>query len=146
MRRVIVALAITVSLMACSSSAPGGGSSTPDPAIAFCAALDTYAGTLATLDALTPAATVDQYTKAVADAKTALAAVVLVAGPFVGAQLNEAQTAQTNLSAAAAQLPPGATPAQAKAALQPLLATLIQEVAGVHNATCNTRPTVTPSG
>ena len=46
-----------------------------------------------------------------------------MAGPFAGAQLNEAQTAQDDLEAAAAQLPPGATPAMAEAALAPLLDT-----------------------
>jgi hypothetical protein len=59
----------------------------------------------------------------------------------VGAQLNDAQTAQVNLEAAAAQLPPGATPAMAEIALTPLLETLIQEVASTRNAICNTRPT-----
>jgi hypothetical protein len=140
MSRVIATLAaVVMAVAACSSSSPGSG--TPDPAIAFCSALDGYAKTLVTLDALTPSSTVDEYTTAVADAKTALAAVVAVAGPFVGAQLNEAQTAQTNLQAAADQLPPNTTPAQAEAALDPLLQTLIQEVGGTRNATCNNRPT-----
>ena len=139
MSRVVAMLATAVLVVAaCSSS---GGSPSPDPAIVFCPALDSYAKTLAVLDALTPSSTVDQYKSAVADAKTALAAVIAVAGPFVGAQLNEAQTAQVNLQAAADQLPPDTTPAQAEAALQPLLATLIQQVAGTRNATCNDRPT-----
>ena len=139
MSRVVAMLATAVLVVAaCSSS---GGSPSPDPAIVFCPALDSYAKTLAVLDALTPSSTVDQYKSAVADAKTALAGVIAVAGPFVGAQLNEAQTAQVNLQAAADQLPPGTTPAQAEAALQPLLATLIQQVAGTRNATCNDRPT-----
>ena len=139
MSRVVAMLATAVLVVAaCSSS---GGSPSPDPAIVFCPALDSYAKTLAVLDALTPSSTVDQYKSAVADAKTALAGVIAVAGPFVGAQLNEAQTAQVNLQAAADQLPPDTTPAQAEAALQPLLATLIQQVAGTRNATCNDRPT-----
>ena len=127
MSRVVAMLATAVLVVAaCSSS---GGSPSPDPAIAFCPALDAYAKTLVVLDALTPSSTVDQYKSAVADAKTALAGVIAVAGPFVGAQLNEAQTAQINLQAAADQLPADTTPAQAEAALQPLLATLIQQVA-----------------
>lgn len=139
MSRIVAMLATAVLVVAaCSSSS---GSPSADPAIAFCAALDGYAATLVKLDALTPSSTVEDYNTAVADAKAGLAAVVAVAGPFVGAQLNEAQTAQTNLEAAAGQLPSGATPAQAEAALGPLLQTLIQQVAGTRNATCNTRPT-----
>jgi hypothetical protein len=132
-------VAIVLVVAACSSSSPSGG--TPDPAIAFCSALDGYAKTLVTLDALTPDSTVDQYKSAVSGAKAALAAVVAVAGPFAGAQLADAQTAQTNLQAAADQLPVTATPAQAETVLDPLLQTLIQEVAGTRNATCNDRPT-----
>ena len=139
MSRVVAMLATAVLVVAaCSSS---GGSPSPDPAIVFCPALDSYAKTLVALDALTPSSTVDQYKTAVADAKAALAGVIAVAGPFVGAQLNEAQTAQTNLQAAADQLPANTTPAQAEAALDPLLQALIQQVAGTRNATCNDRPT-----
>jgi hypothetical protein len=145
MTRLIGSLAaVLLVLAACTSSTPsggGGGAATPDPTIAFCAALDNYAGTLVKLDALPATASVDDYNAAVATAKAGLAAVVVVAGPFVGAQLNDAQTAQVNLEAAAAQLPPGATPAMAEIALTPLLETLIQEVASTRNAICNTRPT-----
>jgi hypothetical protein len=140
MSRVIATLAAVILAVAACSSSPSG-SGTPDPAIAFCSAFDAYAKTLVTLDALTPSSTVDQYKTAVADAKRALAAVVAVAGPFVGAQLNEAQMAQTNLQAAADQLPANTTPAEAEAALDPLLQTLIQQVALTRNAICNTRPT-----
>ena len=123
----------------------GGGAATPDPAIAFCDALDKYAVTLVKLDDVPATATVDEYTAAVTTAKAALDAVVAVAGPFAGAQLNEAQTAQTNLEAAAAQLPPDATPAMAEAALSAPLEALIQEVASTRNALCNTRPTPSAS-
>jgi hypothetical protein len=140
MSRVIAMLATVVLAVAACSSAPSGGSPSADPTIAFCSALDSYAQTLVGLDALTPSSTVDEYKTAVANAKVALAAVVAVAGPFVGAQLNEAQTAQTNLQAAADQLPANVTPAQAEDALQPLLQALIQAVAGTRNATCNSRP------
>jgi hypothetical protein len=143
MRRVIAPLAGLVLLVAACSSSPGGFA-TADPTIAFCAAIDDYSKSLLALEALTPSSTVDQYKTAVDDAKAKLAAVVAVAGPFVGAQLNEAQTAQTNLTAAAGQLPTSATPAMAETALQPLLDTLVQQVGGVHNATCNFRPTVSP--
>ena len=62
MTRLIGSLAaVVLVLAACSSSTPAEAAATPDPTIAFCAALDTYAGTLATLDALTPTATVDDY-------------------------------------------------------------------------------------
>jgi hypothetical protein len=143
MTRVIATIAtLLLAVAACSSTPSGsGGAGSPDPAIAFCSAVDVYAKTLVTLDALTPESTVDQYKTAVTAAKAALAGVVAVAGPFVGAQLNEAQTAQTNLQAAADQLPADTTPAQAEAALDPLLQTLIQEVGGTRNATCNGRPT-----
>ena len=140
-RRLLPLAAVLLMLAACSSSTPAGGSATPDPSIAFCAALDPYGRALVKLDKLTPDVTVDAYKSAVTEAKTALAAVVKVAGPFVGAQLSEAQTAQTNLEFAANQLPPGTTPAKTEAALDPLLQILIQQVAGVQNATCNTRPT-----
>ncbi len=141
MSRVIAMLATVVLAVAACSSSPSGGSPSADPTIAFCSALDSYATTLVALDALTPSSTVDEYKTAVANAKAGLAAVVVVAGPFVGAQLNDAQTAQTNLQAAADQLPANVTPAQAEAALQPLLQTLIKQVASTRNAICNTRPT-----
>src|SRR6476619_7548990 len=92
MSRIVAMLATAILVVAaCSSS---GGSPSPDPAIAFCPAVDAYAKTLVALDALTPSSTVDQYQAAVTDAKTALAAVVAVAGPYAGAQLTSAQTAQ----------------------------------------------------
>ena len=139
MSRVVAMLATAVLVVAaCSSS---GGSPSPDPAIAFCPALDTYAKTLAALDALTPSSTVDQYKAAVADAKTALAAVVAVAGPFAGAQLNSAADRPDQPPGRRRPAPAGTTPAQAEAALQPLLATLIQQVALTRNASCNDRPT-----
>jgi hypothetical protein len=141
MNRLIASLAAVVLVLAACSSSSDGGATTPDPTIAFCAALDNYAATLVKLDALPATASVDDYNAAVADAKAGLAAVVAVAGPFVGAQLNDAQTAQAQLEAAAAQLPPGATPAMAEAALSPLLENLITQVASTRNALCNTRPT-----
>lgn len=143
MRRVTAPLAVLLLLVsACSSS--GSGSPTADPAVAFCAALDDYSKSLLALEALTSSSTLVEYKTAVDDAKSKLAALVAVSGPFVGAQLNEAQSAQTNLTAAAAELPVGATPAEAETELQPYLDALVKEVAGVHNATCNFRPTVSP--
>jgi hypothetical protein len=141
MTRLIASLAALLLVLAACSSSTDGGATTPDPTIAFCTALDSYAATLVKLDALPATASVADYNAAVADAKAGLAAVVAVAGPFVGAQLNDAQTAQAQLEAAAAQLPPGATPAIAKAALSAPLQTLIQQVASTRNAICNTRPT-----
>jgi hypothetical protein len=140
MRRVTAALAVVVlSLAACSSSS--SGSATPDPAIAFCPALQAYGTSLLVLEALTPTSTVEQYKKAVADAKAALAALKAVAGPFAGAQLNELQTAQVNLESAANDLGTNATPAQAETALQPYLVEVIQQVGGAQNALCNVHPT-----
>ena len=140
MRRVTAALAVVVlSLAACSSSS--SGSATPDPAIVFCPALDAYGKSLVALEALTPTATVEQYTKAVADAKAALTALKAVAGPFVGAQLNDLQSAQVDLEAAANDLGADATPAEAESELQPYLADVIQQVGAVRNASCNFRPT-----
>jgi hypothetical protein len=130
---------VILAVGACSST-PSGGSGTPDPTIAFCQALDASGLKLAALDGLTPAATVCECKQAVDDATAALAALVAVSGPFVGAQLDEAQMAQTNLQAAD-QLPADASPAQAEDALQPLPEALIQEVGGTRNAICNTRPT-----
>jgi len=141
MNRLIGSLAAVVLVLAACTSSNDGGATTPDPAIAFCSALDSYAATLVKLDALPATATVAEYNAAVASAKAGLAGVVAVAGPFVGAQLNDAQTAQAQLEAAAAQLPPDASPAVAEAALSPLLDNLIKQVASTRNALCNERPT-----
>lgn len=140
MRRVTAALAVVVlSLAAC--SAGSSGSATPDPAIAFCPALDAYGKSLVVLEALTPTATVDMYKKAVTDARAALAALIAVAAPFAGAQLNELQTAQVELEAAANDLGADATPAEAEADLQPYLQAVTEEVALTYNAICNVHPT-----
>jgi len=140
MRRITAALAVLVlSVAACSGST--SGSATPDPAIAFCPALDAYGQSLVVLGALIPASTVEQYKKAVADAKAALAALTAVAGPFAGAQLNELTSAQVDLEAAANELGADATPVQAETELQPLVDDVIQQVALTKNALCNFRPT-----
>ena len=144
-RRIGSLAAMILLLAACSSSTPAGGSggagATADPTVAFCAAVDTYGQALVKLDAMTPSVTVEEYKKAAADAKAALALLIAVAGPFVGAQLNQAQAAQANLTAAVDQLPANATPAEAEAALDPLIKAVIVELAGLRNALCNTRPT-----
>jgi hypothetical protein len=137
--------AVFLMLAACSSSTPAGGSATPDPSLAFCPALDAYEKALIRLDGLTPEVTVADFKKAAADAKVALAALVAVSGPYVGAQLNALQTAQNDLDYAAAQLGPATTPAQAETALEPLLQAVIQEGAATRNAICNTRPTPSAS-
>ena len=149
MTRLIGSLAaVVLVLAACSSSTPsggGGGAATPDPTIAFCDALDTYGAKLATFEALTVSATVDEYKAAGADAKAALAALVAVAGPFAGAQISELTTAQSILNTAVDQLPPNATPAMAELALDPPVKDVIQQVVAQHNATCNFRPTPSAS-
>jgi hypothetical protein len=145
MTRLIGSLAaVLLALAACTSSTPGGGgggATTPDPAVAFCDALDAYGATLVKLDALTASSTVVEYKAAGAAAKAALATLISVAGPFVGAQTEELQTAQSVLDSAVDELPPNATPAEAEAALDPAIQGVLQEVAAQHNATCNTRPT-----
>ena len=149
MTRLIGSLAaVALVLAACSSSTPsggGGGAATADPTIAFCDALDSYGATLATFDALTASATVDEYKAAGADAKAALAALIAVAGPFAGAQISELTTAQSILNTAVDQLPPNATPAMAELALDAPVQGVIQQVAAQHNATCNFRPTPSAS-
>ena len=64
MTRLFASLAaVLLALAACSSSTPGGGGgvATPDPAIAFCDALDSYGAALVSFEALTPTATVADY-------------------------------------------------------------------------------------
>lgn len=140
LRRLMVALAFaTLTVAGCGGSS--SGSATPDPAIAFCPALEAYGKSLVALDALTPAASVADYKAAVANAKTAYAAAVAVAGPFAGAQLSSIRQAQDNLEGHANQLGSDATPAQAEAALQADYQAVVQEVTLTHNAICNTRPT-----
>jgi len=136
--------AVVLALAACSSattSGGGGGAVTADPTIAFCDALDAYGAKLAAFEALTPSNTVVEYKAAGAAAKAALAVLVTAAAPFAGAQINELTTAQTQLNALVDQLPPGATPQMAEVALDPAVKAVIQQVAGAHNASCNTRPT-----
>jgi ABC-type glycerol-3-phosphate transport system substrate-binding protein len=140
MRRLVAVLAvIALSLAACGSSS--SGSATPDPTLAFCPALDAYGRSLAKLEALTPDATVDEYQAAVADAKTQLAALRAVAGPFAGAQIDSLQTAQQQLEAAAVDLGADATPAQAESDLADELQNVTAEVVLTFNAICNTHPT-----
>ena len=140
MTRLVAALAV-VTLMLAACGGASSGSATPDPTLAFCPALDTYAKSLATLDAVAETDSVDDYTKALAAAKTALAALRAVAGPFAGAQIDTLQTAQQQLEAAAAQLPAGASPADTEAALQDPLQNVIAQAVLTYNAICNTHPT-----
>jgi hypothetical protein len=140
MKRLISALAaLVVVVAACGGST--GGSATPDPAVAFCPALDTYGQSLVALQRLDPSTPVDQQKAAVNTAKANLAALVPLASAFAGAQLATLTTAQSQLEAAANNLPPGTSPAAAQAALKDPINAVIQEIAGTHNALCNTRPT-----
>ena len=136
----VAAVAVALSLVACGASSSAGSPST-DPTIAFCPALDAYGKSLAKLDAVTATSSVDDYKNAVADAKSALAALTAVAGPFAGAQLDTAQTAQAQLEAAAAALPATATPADVEAALQDPLQNVLAQAALTYNAICNAHPT-----
>jgi hypothetical protein len=140
MRRLVVVLAaVVLALAACGSSS--SGSATPDPTLAFCPALDTYAKSLAKLEAVAETNSVEDYTNALAAAKTALAALRAVAGPFAGAQIDTLQTAQLQLEAAAAELPPNVTPAATEQALQEPLQNVIAQALLTYNAICNTHPT-----
>ena len=140
MRRLVAVLAaVALALAACGASS--SGSATPDPTLAFCPALDTYAKSLAKLEAVAETDSVEDYTAALADAKTALAALRAVAGPFAGAQIDTLQTAQLQLEAAAAELPPGTSPADTEAALQDPLQNVIAQAVLTYNAICNTHPT-----
>src|SRR5262245_11874556 len=140
MKRVIAAVAALVLLVAaCGGSS--GGSATPDPAIAFCPALDAYGQSLVALQKLDPSTPVDQQKAAVNDAKAKFAALVPLAQPFAGAQLSTLTTAQSQLEAAANNLPPGVSATAAQAALKDPINAVLQEIAGTHNALCNTRPT-----
>jgi hypothetical protein len=143
MRRVhaaVAALAVAAVLLAgCSGSS--GASATPDPAIAFCPALDAYGQSLVALQKLDPSTPVEQQKAAVDDAKAKFAALVPLAQPFAGAQLSTLTTAQSQLEAAANALPPGVAPAAAQAALKDPINGVIQQIAATHNALCNTRPT-----
>jgi hypothetical protein len=141
--RFAILAVLTLALAACSSTSSGSPSA--DPALAFCPALQTYGKALAKLDALTPSSTADEYKQAVADAKTALAAAIAVAGPFAGAQLTSLGQAQAQLEAAANGLGASPTPTQAEAALQAPMTAVLQEIALTNNAICNTRPTPSSS-
>jgi len=136
----VAALAVAAVLLAgCSGSS--GASATPDPAIAFCPALDAYGQSLVALQKLDPSTPVEQQKAAVNDAKAKLAALTPLAAPFAGAQLSTLTTAQSQLEAAANALPPGVAPAAAQAALKDPINAVLQQIAGTHNALCNTRPT-----
>jgi hypothetical protein len=143
-RRIGTLAAVLLAVAACTSSTPsggGGGAATPDPTIAFCDALDNYGAALVKLDVLTPSASLADYKAAGTAAKASLALLLTAAGPFVGAQTEELQTAQSVLNTAVDQLPVTATPADAEAALDPAIKGVIQGVTAQHNASCNTRPT-----
>jgi hypothetical protein len=144
MRRVHAAIAalvvVGVLLAGCSSSGGAGASATPDPAIAFCPALDAYGQSLVALQKLDPSTPVEQQKAAVDDAKAKLAALIPLAQPFAGMQLSTLTTAQAQLESAVNALPSGATPAMAQAALKDPINAVVQQIAATHNATCNTRP------
>src|SRR5690349_14907988 len=126
MKRVIAALAALVLLMAaCGGST--GGSATPDPAVAFCPALDAYGQSLVALQKMDANSSVDDFKAAVNTAKASLAALVPLASAFAGAQLSTLTTAQSQLEAAANNLPPGVSPAAAQAALKDPINNVIQE-------------------
>src|SRR5262245_65586002 len=98
MRRVhaaIAALAVVAVLLAGCSSSGSGGSGTPDPAVAFCPALDAYGQSLVALQKLDPSTPVEQQQAAVADAKAKLAVLIPLAQPFAGMQVSTLTPART---------------------------------------------------
>ena len=64
MKRHLGPIAAVLLVLAGCSSAPAGGSATPDPTIAFCSSLVAYTKTFRDFDALEPSATVEQYKSA----------------------------------------------------------------------------------
>jgi ABC-type glycerol-3-phosphate transport system substrate-binding protein len=138
MKRHLGPIAAVLIVLAGCSSTPAGGSATPDPAIAFCSSLDAYTKTLRDFEALTPAATVEQYKSAGADAKAALAVLATAAAPFAGAQIYTLQRAQIMLDGAVNDLGAVATPAQVEVALDPYIKAVIVEAVAQHNAMCAT--------
>ena len=145
MKRHLGPIAAVLLVLAGCSSAPAGGSATPDPTIAFCSALVDYTKTLRDFDALDPSATVDQYKSAGADAKAALAVLVTAAQPFAGAQVYELQRAQSMLDGAVRDLGAVATPAQAEVALDPYVKAVIVQAVAQHAAMCTTGPSPSSS-
>src|SRR3954468_22674943 len=137
---ILLAAVAVLSLAAC-ASAGATGSTSGDPTAVFCPALDAYGKSLAAVEALTPTSSVDDYKKAATQAKADLVALKAVAGPFVGAQLDTLQTAQAQLDAAVAGLPANPTPADAEAAVEPAVKTVIGQVVSTYNAICNAHPT-----
>jgi hypothetical protein len=145
MKRHLGPIAAVLLVLAGCSSAPAGGSGTPDPTIAFCSALVDYTKTLRDFEALDPSATVDQYKSAGADAKAALAVLVTAAQPFAGAQIYTLQRAQTMLDGAVRDLGAVATPAQVEVALDPYIKAVIVEAVAQHDAMCTTGPSPSSS-
>ena len=138
MKRHLGPIAAVLLVLAGCSSAPAGGSATPDPTIAFCSALVDYTKTLRDFDALDPSATVEQYKSAGADAKAALAVLVTAAQPFAGAQIYTLQRAQIMLDGAVNDLGALATPAEVEVALDPYIQAVIVQAVAQHNAMCAT--------
>ncbi len=145
MKRHLGPIAAVLLVLAGCSSAPAGGSATPDPTIAFCSALVDYTKTLRDFEALDPSATVDQYKSAGADAKAALAVLETAAQPFAGAQIYTLQRAQITLDGAVRDLGAVATPAQVEVALDPYIKAVIVEAVAQHDATCTTGPSPSSS-
>ena len=98
MTRIFAAFAaLALVLTACSSS--GSGVSSADSA-AFCTTLAQYTQSLTDFKQLPADATVADYQAAATDVKVQLAALTAASGDYVGAQLQELQTAQDDLVAA----------------------------------------------
>ena len=145
-RRIGMLAAVLLALAACSSATTsgggGGGGATPDPSIAFCDALDSYGATLADFEALTPAATVDEYKAAGAARKGGARSV-----DHRGSTIRRRPDQRTDDRADPSRTQPStislpcATPAEAEVALDPPIKAVIQQVVATHNASCNTRPT-----
>ncbi len=139
MTRIFAALAaLALVLTACSSS--GSGVPSADSA-AFCTTLAQYTQSLTDFKQLPADATVADYQAAATDVKVQLAALTAASGDYVGAQLQELQTAQDDLVAATEGLTADSTPAQWQAATSSALDDVIAAAAGLELAECNTTPT-----
>jgi ABC-type glycerol-3-phosphate transport system substrate-binding protein len=138
MKRHLGPIAAVLLVLAGCSSAPAGGSATPDPTSPSVRRWTPTPKTLRDFEALDPTATVDQYKSAGADAKAALAVLVTAAQPFAGAQIYTLQRAQTMLDGAVRDLGAVATPAQVEVALDPYIKAVIVEAVAQHNAMCAT--------
>ncbi len=130
--------ALALVLAACSSSGSGVPSAN---SAAFCTALAGYVQSLTDFKKLPADSTAADYVAAAAKVEDKLTVLTAASGDYVGAQLQELQTAQDDLVAAAGGLTADSTPAEWKTATSDALGVVIQAAGGLELAQCNTLPT-----